>query len=583
MMRFAKEISLFLFLLTAAAAAADDTLWPYAILDVNSRIGDDPAWADPAFDDSSWETGQWSELRFRGQILWLRQRIELPGAYARSGRPVALFLTAAAASEVWWDGKLIGRNGVVGDTRATESPGRFIVTFPLPANAASGEHLLALRLSSQWAGSRIDTPIDEMNFAEFGDPLYANQKHYLPSLILGGALALATLFLLVMFVRTRSLSTLALGLAGAAFLLQLLFETSRGFIAYTYDLHTFRAAGTTLWAWCAGMALFSYLLLEFRQPRPQRWLVSLGSVALVGAVLGRPPDLATIIALLPLLGGSLYVSIRAFLANKPGSKVATTGLVLIFLLLFIEPGQFLDLYLYLGFAVLLLGFFAEHLGSYERARRERQRAELTSQRLKHELLIRSVQPHFLMNTLTTMAEWVQESPKLGVAMIHALAEELTLLGQFAKRDLVSLNEELALCRAHLTLMEFRQDREFKMTVVGATEGIEIPPAIVHTLLENAFSHNNYSEGANFVLTVTADEDKQQLCFECPPGIGTENRTAGQGTGLAYVRARLRECFGQNWQFESAATIEGGWCTTLTIPATIVPIEIDSVATPEVAP
>jgi hypothetical protein len=556
-------VALLLLMLCASIWASENVPY-FSESQVAVQVGDDVAWSDPAFDDSEWHTRRWSDIRARTETMWLRQTVILPPEYVESTRQSALFLTAAVASEVWWDGKLLGRNGVVGYSPTTETPGQYVAMFPLPLDAGSRNHVLAIRFSSQHTGSRILTPIDSLHIGALRDPLQFHQIYYLPSLILGGALAFAALFLLGMSVPTRSVETMLLGLAGIAFLAQLGLETSRAFVAYTYDWHIVRTTGIAIFAWLAGLALLAYLALRFREPHLWRWLLGCGGLGVVAAVLAVYPDPAIIAALVPLLVGGVIVSTRASLARKSGASLITAGLALILGLMFIDPARFLDLSLYLGFTALLLVFFVEHLRSYVRARQQKEEAALLSQRLRHELLKRSVQPHFLMNSLATLAEWVEESPRQGVEMIHALANELRLLTQFTDLDLVTLDDEIGLCQAHLRVMEFRQDQKYRLIVNGGTAGIFLPPAVLHTLVENALSHSRYNSCAVFKLTVQRKDDRIQLRFRCPPGVSRESR--GFGTGTAYIQARLNESFASDWEMKSAATGEGGWQTVLKMPA-----------------
>jgi hypothetical protein len=81
------------------------------------HTGDDPAWAAPAFDDSTWEKiavdrpwGAQSHPNYRG-FAWYRRRIALaPGADSQS--QLALLLGGVDnAYEVYWNGKLVGGCG----------------------------------------------------------------------------------------------------------------------------------------------------------------------------------------------------------------------------------------------------------------------------------------------------------------------------------------------------------------------------------------------------------------------------------------------------------------------------------------
>jgi LytS/YehU family sensor histidine kinase len=98
-----------------------------------------------------------------------------------------------------------------------------------------------------------------------------------------------------------------------------------------------------------------------------------------------------------------------------------------------------------------------------------------------------------------------------------------------------------------------------------TEGVDpeapVPPAIFHTLLENALTHNRYMEP-----TVCFRLESEPLCDGWhytlrAPLNGTASALDREGTGLRYVKARLRESFGDAWSLTSAPQGDA-WTTVI---------------------
>jgi LytS/YehU family sensor histidine kinase len=192
-----------------------------------------------------------------------------------------------------------------------------------------------------------------------------------------------------------------------------------------------------------------------------------------------------------------------------------------------------------------------------------------------QLLKKQLQPHFLMNTLTAALEWLDAEPDVGVRFIEALARELQLLSDIADRPAIPLRRELALCRLHLEVMGYRQDRTFRLRTEGVNAEALVPPAIFHTLLENALTHNRYRErevhfrlrgervagGYRYVLRAPL-----QAGETCPVDGDPDDRA--DGTGLRYVKARLREQYGSAWALRSGLTDDSpdgpAWVTTIDI-------------------
>src|SRR5262245_7440928 len=112
--------------------------------------GDDPRFADPQFDDHSWETLKGTAVTlahipqggWRG-IGWFRLRFQVDPTLAI--QPLALVMAHYGASEVYLDGKLAQRFGAVGTRAQVE-----VASTPksLPVNIrldGGGRHVVAVR------------------------------------------------------------------------------------------------------------------------------------------------------------------------------------------------------------------------------------------------------------------------------------------------------------------------------------------------------------------------------------------------------------------------------------------------------
>jgi class 3 adenylate cyclase len=138
----------------AAVAAVNPGDWRY-------RIGDDPAWSSPDFDDSSWAVGspgeiprQWAGRQWTGQG-WFRLRLDASALPAPT--PLVFDLVPCGAAEIFLDGRRVAQIGRIGDSFATEEAVRRNDTPPLLL-VTPGVHLLAVRYSNFYGlpVSRID-------------------------------------------------------------------------------------------------------------------------------------------------------------------------------------------------------------------------------------------------------------------------------------------------------------------------------------------------------------------------------------------------------------------------------------------
>jgi hypothetical protein len=106
--------------LTARAQTFDASQWSHGVTAIDApwrfHTGDDPQWASPNFDDSSWPlltTGaDWSRQGYRGYsgYAWYRLRLKLPATTESLAINIGHINSAA---EIYADGQLIGANGIM--------------------------------------------------------------------------------------------------------------------------------------------------------------------------------------------------------------------------------------------------------------------------------------------------------------------------------------------------------------------------------------------------------------------------------------------------------------------------------------
>ena len=194
--------------------------------------------------------------------------------------------------------------------------------------------------------------------------------------------------------------------------------------------------------------------------------------------------------------------------------------------------------------------------------RERQRATRARQ-LENQLLRKNLQPHFLMNSLGLISELNQQSPQAADTFIEALGAGFRMLNDYAQQPSIALAQELALCHNYLAIMSTRLQQPCSLELEGDAGTVSVPPAVLLTALENAFSHNRYRHGAVFRLSVARQGQSQVLTLYLPVGVARPH--AGTGMGERYIRASLGAVFGKRARYE-AALLPQGWQLTLTLPA-----------------
>ena len=548
------------------ALAAAPAQVPMA-LDLRVRAGDDPAWAAADWNDPEWTRARSRDVDPQGRLLWVGGRVALPER-SDHAQPLALRLVAMASSEAYWNGVLIGRNGRPGATREEEEPGRLEAAFYIPPYLVRpGENLFAIRMSSHHLPLSVSTPVHHVSVATYGDTVYHGLRVYLPALVASGMVALGAIYFACLFLLDRrERSSLYLTILSFSVVGQAAAETLRAFVNYPYPWHVARLIAILACACTFGLSLVLYTSARLAPSgRVGRYVVAFSVILTAVLLLERGFDNKTALSLLAAAVVSLAAAASGARRRRTGALPAAAALLVFVLLLPAAPLHFLDRNFYLAVAGLVAVLFPLQILTLRRERIAREEAQLRSTRLELDLLKRQIQPHFLMNTLTALSEWIESDPATGVQMIEALAQEFRLLAQFGEQKLISTGQEIDLCRHHLRVVSLRSDRTFSLRADRVDRDRRIPPAVFHTLVENGLTHGALADGAEFRLEQTASADRVHYRLTCPPAPGAKKPRDPAGTGLSYVRARLTEAFGDSWTLRSGPSADGGWATDIDVP------------------
>jgi len=466
-----------------------------------------------------------------------------------------------ASTEVLLDGVLVGSNGTPATTAAAERAGLIDYWLTLtPQQLDPGRHTLALKMSTWHASTQMHTLFHELSLQDQSS-LRSGTLANLPALLLAGALALAALLFagLFAFYHQDARWLVFLLLCVTACML-LLVEAWRGVANYAYGWHLLRLWSVTVLSAVFALLLPSYYLLVGGMR--QRWpLIGSLALALLVVILAVPwfDGRATLMFIVALLA-SAGINLLAWRRRREGA-LASLVVSVLSIGVFVLPGvDFARTGFALVVCLLMSTIFVQLLRRFVR---ERDRAVLAT-RLENQLLRKSLQPHFLMNALSLIGELMHQSPVRAERYVESLGREFRMLGEYAQRTTITLHEELALCRNYLEIMSTRYQRDFKLEVRTntATADLLLPPAVLLTSLENAFSHNRYRDAVMFTLHVDRQPGHWRLLLATPQ---VQLRVhEGSGTGLDYIRLSLTEAFGASGTY-TAEHRDGAWLSTFTLP------------------
>lgn len=243
----------------------------------------------------------------------------------------------------------------------------------------------------------------------------------------------------------------------------------------------------------------------------QRWLAQLGPAAATLAVFG----LTQIVTLsFSLLGGGflnpspeLAVPSLAFIARN----LAIAGIITL---------------------IALRYFYIRH--QWQQQIEAESRARLRALQAR-------IHPHFLFNTLNTIASLIPGQPDQAEQAVLDLAD--LLRSALTDRTSISLAEELELTRRYLAIERLRMGERLNVDWQLAENlplDMPLPPLVLQPLVENAIRHGLQRLPEGGTLTLRIDRQPHTLCFTlanpCPEDDGLLQH--GQHIAQDNIRQRL---------------------------------------------
>jgi two-component system sensor histidine kinase AlgZ len=156
-----------------------------------------------------------------------------------------------------------------------------------------------------------------------------------------------------------------------------------------------------------------------------------------------------------------------------------------------------------------------------------------------------IRPHFLFNSLNTIASLIPEEPASAEHAIEDLAD--LFRGSMRKADsLISLSEELDLARRYLQMEQRRLGDRLRVSwqVSDLPEGASVLPLMLQPLLENAVAHGIQPRADGGELKVYGRAEKDNIVITITNPLGPEGQgNSGHGMALANIRERMELAFG----------------------------------------
>jgi two-component system, LytTR family, sensor kinase len=188
---------------------------------------------------------------------------------------------------------------------------------------------------------------------------------------------------------------------------------------------------------------------------------------------------------------------------------------------------------------------AAHMVEYYRRSRERDQLEARLAEARLQLLNMQLQPHFLFNTLNTIAELVHGDADTADRMITDLSELLRRTMDMGTTPDVTLATELELLSLYLSLQRARFGERLRvsMAIDDDARSARVPMLLLQPIVENAVRHGLARHVNAGAVNIAANRAGSDLVVEVTDdGPGVIDDGIHEGIGLANTRARLEALY-----------------------------------------
>jgi two-component system, LytTR family, sensor kinase len=186
-------------------------------------------------------------------------------------------------------------------------------------------------------------------------------------------------------------------------------------------------------------------------------------------------------------------------------------------------------------------------------------------------LRRQMDPHFMFNTLNSIAGLVRDQrSSAAVGMIVGLSEFLRRASEDSHRAQVSLAEEVEYLQRYVEIQKVRFDERLQVNLDIPADLLDaqVPSLLLQPLVENAIKHGvakRLSGGEIRVTGARRDGALRLTVYNDGPWVQEDLEAAPNGVGLGNLRTRLRILHGDQSELTLRPAEAGGLEVVVTLP------------------
>jgi sensor histidine kinase YesM len=251
----------------------------------------------------------------------------------------------------------------------------------------------------------------------------------------------------------------------------------------------------------------------------------------------------------------------ALMALFAKSSAKINRLIFFIYTLFPVAGVIID-YTFHGISLTYAGFTVSILVIYTSIYLTKQK-QLDAQR--NSLMLSQINPHFIYNTLSTIAAMCDTSPKQAKYLTIDFSQYLRKnIGTLTSEELISFEQEMEHVECYLKIEKARFRERLNVNYSIGCKDFSVPPLTVQPLVENAIKHGitKKAEGGS-VRICTYEENEHYVIEIIDDGAGFDAEATELHVGLQNVRGRIASmCRGE---LSVKSTVGVGTRVTIEIP------------------
>ena len=165
-----------------------------------------------------------------------------------------------------------------------------------------------------------------------------------------------------------------------------------------------------------------------------------------------------------------------------------------------------------------------------------------------------IRPHFLFNSMNTIASLTRSDPKQAEIAVENLADLFRIsLGD--ARFSYSLQEEFELCRRYLAIEALRLGERLKLDWQVDTLPMDarVPPLLIQPLLENAVYHGIEGMSGGGAIAIQGERNGRYLLIKISnpiPPQGTLSHQKGNRLAMGNIQERLQVMYGRQGKLQT---------------------------------